>query len=187
MMSGSTAPDPNRRATAASIRERIDVLRSLRPDLASFYVLTPFPGTEHYDELLAAGLISERNLDRFDATCPTWRHPHLSDAELSALLARSYREFYALPDAVAKSVRWAWRKRRSSNVLLKIAVAAYSALSRYAVARGMHPMAGGVGRVALDGAGDYAALRRQAYGIDFAPLPRSLVLAEPGARVAVGR
>jgi radical SAM superfamily enzyme YgiQ (UPF0313 family) len=173
--------------TAASIRERIDVLRSLRPDLASFYVLTPFPGTEHYDELLAAGLISERNLDRFDATCPTWRHPHLSDAELSALLAEAHRRFYALPDAAAKSLRWAWRKRRSGNVLLKIAVAAYSALSRYAVARGMHPMAGGVGRVALDGAGDYAALRRQAYGIDFAPLPRSLVLAEPGARVAVGR
>jgi radical SAM superfamily enzyme YgiQ (UPF0313 family) len=160
--------------TAASIRERIEALRSLRPDLASFYVLTPFPGTEHYDELMAAGLITERNLDRFDATCPTWRHPQLGDADLSALLAEAHRRFYALPDAAAKSLRWAWRKRRSGNVLLKIAVAAYSVLSRYAVARGMHPMAGGMGRVNLDGVEDYAALRRKAYGLDLAPLPRSL-------------
>ena len=160
--------------TAATIRERIDVLRSLRPDLASFYVLTPFPGTEHYDELMAAGLVTERNLDRFDATCPTWRHPHLAGAELSALLGEAYRRFYAWPDTAAKSLRWAWRKRRSGNVLLKIAVAAYSVLSRYAVARGMHPMAGGMGRVALDGDGDYAGLRRATYDLDVVPLPRSL-------------
>jgi len=168
--------------TAASICERIDVLRALGPDLASFYILTPFPGTEHYDELLAADVITEWNLDRFDATCPVWRHPHLSDAELSALLARAYREFYALPDAAAKSLRWAWRKRKSGNVLLKIAVAAYSVLSRYAIARGMHPMAGGMGRALRDGVGDYAALRRATYGFEQAPLPRSLELAPPGAR-----
>lgn len=170
--------------TAATIRERVDVLRALRPDLASFYVLTPFPGTEHYDELMAAGLVTERNLDRFDATCPTWRHPRLADAELSALLAEAYRRFYAWPDAAAKSLRWAWRKRRSGNVLLKIAVAAYSVLSRYAVARGMHPMAGGMGRVALDGAADCAELRRRTYGIELAPLPESLATPEEPRRAA---
>jgi radical SAM superfamily enzyme YgiQ (UPF0313 family) len=170
--------------TAAAIRERVDVLRALRPDLASFYVLTPFPGTEHYDELMAAGLVTERNLDRFDATCPTWRHPHLSGGQLSALLAEAYRRFYAWPDAAAKSVRWAWRKRRSDNVLLKAAVAAYSLLSRYAVARGMHPMAGGMGRVALDGAADWASLRRRAYGVDLAPLPESLATPDEPRRAA---
>jgi radical SAM superfamily enzyme YgiQ (UPF0313 family) len=170
--------------TAASIRERVDLLRALRPDLASFYVLTPFPGTEHYDALMAAGLVTEPNLDRFDATCPTWRHPHLAATELEALLAHAYRRFYALPDAAAKSLAWAWRKRGSQNVLLKIAVAAYSVLSRYAVARGMHPMAGGVGRVVLDGARDYAALRRAAYGFALAPLPRSLRAGTAAERAA---
>jgi radical SAM superfamily enzyme YgiQ (UPF0313 family) len=170
--------------TLATIRERIEMLRSLRPDLASFYVLTPFPGTEHYDELMAAGLVTERNLDRFDATCPTWRHPNLTDAELSRLLAEAYRRFYAWPDVAAKSLRWAWRKRRSGNVLLKIAVAAYSVLSRYAVARGTHPMAGGMGRVVLDEAADYGASRRAAYGFDHAPLPRSLALPDIDRRRA---
>jgi hypothetical protein len=172
--------------TEPAVLEHLRALRALRPDLASFYILTPLPGTEQYDEFLARGLITEANLDRFDATCPTWRHPHLAAAELSALLARCYREFYAWPDALAKSARWFWATRSSRNILLKIAVAAYSVLSRLAVSQGMHPMAGGVGRIALDGAGDYRHLRRAVYGFDLAPLPRSLRLSDADRARAYG-
>jgi hypothetical protein len=160
--------------TERAVLDHLDTLRALAPDLASFYVLTPLPGTEQYDDFLAAGLITEANLDRFDATCPTWRHPHLDAAALSALLARCHREFYAWPDVLAKSARWYWRTRRSPNVLLKIAVAAYSFLARLATAQGMHPMAGGVGRVLLDEVADYLPLRRARFSFDLAPLPRSL-------------
>ena len=160
--------------TEAEILEHLHVLRSLRPDVASFYILTPIPGTEQYDDFLARGLITERNLDRFDATHPTWEHPHLGHAQLAALLARCYREFYSLPDAVLKSVQWFWRKRTSDNILLKIAVAAYSYLSRLAVAQGMHPMAGGMHRVRLDAAADFRHLRRARFGCDLVPLPHSV-------------
>jgi radical SAM superfamily enzyme YgiQ (UPF0313 family) len=168
----------------AEVRAHLDTLRALAPDLASFYVLTPIPGTEQYEAYRRAGLITEPNLDRFDATAPTWRHPRLAPEELTALLHRCHREFYAVPDAVAKSVRWFWRTRRSSNVLLRVAVAAYSVLARHAAAHGRHPMAGGVGRVVLDGADDYAALRRARYGFALAPLPASLGRATAEGRVA---
>jgi len=161
------------------VLEQLRTLRALRPDVASFYILCPIPGTEQYDEFLANGMISERNLDRFDATCPTWQHPHLSSAQLSDLLYRCYREFYALPDALWKSVAWYWRKRASDNMLLKIATGAYSFLSRLAAAQRMHPMAGGMHRVALDGVRDYLPLRRAVFDCELAPLPRSLSLAEP--------
>ena len=69
-------------------------------------------------------------------------------------------------------------------MLLKVAVAAYSVLSRYAGAHGMHPMAGGMGRVALDGAADYADLRRRTYGVELAPLPESLATPEEPRRAA---
>jgi hypothetical protein len=164
--------------TEAEILEQLHVLRGLRPDVASFYILTPLPGTEQYDEFLARGLITERNLDRFDATCPTWQHPHLTPAQLAALLARCYREFYCLPDAALKSVQWFWRKRAADNVLLKIAVAAYSYLARLAVAQGMHPMAGGMHRVRRDAVADYIHLRRRVFDCDLVPLPQSLRLAE---------
>jgi len=160
--------------TETTVLEQLRTLRALRPDLASFYVLTPCPGTEQYDDFLADGQITETNLDRFDGTCATWRHPHLQNAELVDLLFRCYREFYSLPDAVAKSARWFWQKRRSPNILLKIATAAYSLLSRVAAAQRLHPMAGGMHRVTLDHVDDYIDLRRRLYGFDLAPLPRSL-------------
>ena len=160
--------------TEDSVRAHLQTLRALRPEVASFYLLTPLPGTEQYDEFLAAGVITERNLDRFDATCPTWTHPHLSAAQLSDLLFRCYREFYSLPDALAKSLRWFWAKRRSPNILLKIATGAYSFLSRYAAAQGVHPMAGGMHRVTRDRVEDYLALRRDMFDCELAPLPASL-------------
>src|SRR6185436_13924139 len=36
--------------TAESIREHVDVLRGLHPDVASFYILCPIPGTDQYDD-----------------------------------------------------------------------------------------------------------------------------------------
>src|SRR6185436_12705736 len=80
--------------TEEGIREHAETLRELDPDIASFYILTPIPGTEQYDDFLDRGLITEDNLDRFDATAVTWRHPLLSPASLTALLYRCYRDFY---------------------------------------------------------------------------------------------
>jgi hypothetical protein len=160
--------------TESGILEHLRTLRRLRPDVASFYILTPIPGTEQYDDFLSHGLITETNLDRFDATCLTWRHPNLTDRQLSDLLYRCYRGFYSVPDALAKSAHWFWRKRGSGNILLKIAVAAYSFLSRLAASQGMHPMAGGMHRVSVDGVRDYIELRRACFGVDQVPLPASL-------------
>ncbi len=47
---------------------------------------------------------------------------------------------------------------------------------RYTAAQRMHPMSGGVDRLRVDSAADYAALRRTVYDIDLAPLPDSLWL-----------
>ena len=56
------------------------------------------------------------------------------------------------------------------------AILGQAALVRLAIPRGEHPMAGGVGRVRLDRVEDYRALRRRVFGIDLAPIPRSLAL-----------
>lgn len=52
--------------TEESIHAHLDVLQSIAPNWASFYILCPIPGTEQYDTFLEDGLITERNLDRFD-------------------------------------------------------------------------------------------------------------------------
>ena len=162
--------------TRDGILEHLRVLEELAPDVASFYVLTPIPGTEQYDDFRREGLMTEENLDRFDGACVTWRHPHLSAAELTDLLFHCYREFYR-PRHVARSLARLLGGSRDFRLRCAlVAVAGYSAQSRLAARARAHPMAGGTFRVRLDRASDYASLRRRVFGIDRAPLPASLAL-----------
>lgn len=162
--------------TEETIAEHLRVLRELDPDVASFYVLTPIPGTEQYDDFLAQGLISEANLDRFDGSAVTWRHPHLSAARLTELLYAGYRDFFRSGSVAARLTRVA-RGRWDFRTAWKLqAIAGYSLQSRLGARSHSHPMAGGSFRVRRDRAGDYAALRRRIFDVDLVPLPRSLTL-----------
>jgi hypothetical protein len=157
--------------TAATIRQHLRSLQDVDPDVASFYILTPIPGTEQYDDFRREGRIRENNLDRFDGTCPTWEHPHLSPREWTRLLFDCYIRFHSAGHAV----RSAWRGRYPMDALVT------HAFFRYQARGGTHPMSGGVARVRRDDAGDYALLRRTRFGVDLAPLPDSLspALLEP--------
>ncbi|HEY8022281.1 MAG TPA: radical SAM protein [Thermoanaerobaculia bacterium] len=159
-----------------TIREHLRALDGLGPDLASFYILTPIPGTEQYEDFLAAGLIDETNLDRFDGTAVTWRHPRLSGAALRDLLFRGYREFHAARKVAGRLARLARGRRDFRLAGSLFAVTGYSAQARWSALRREHPMAGGTGRVRRDREADYAALRRRRFDIARAPLPRSLAL-----------
>lgn len=147
--------------TEADVLHHLEVVEALAPALASFYILTPIPGTEQYDDYLARGLIWERNLDRFDAAFPTWHHPHLAPERLLELLFHCYEDFY----------RKALADRRLTREDRRLAY-----FNRESARQRQHPMSGGMGRVRLDGVSDYLALRRARFGIELAPLPRSVAL-----------
>lgn len=164
--------------TRDRILGHLATLRELAPDVASFYILTPIPGTEQYDDFRRDGWITETNLDRFDGTCVTWRHPNLSKEELESLLFRSYRAFYRAGDVARKLGRLAVRVRDYRRFAALFAVAGLSAMSRMAAAREAHPMTGGVGRVRRDRVEDYAVLRRRVFEVDRVPLPKSLKLSK---------
>lgn len=162
--------------TESGILQHLATLRELSPDVASFYILTPIPGTEQYEDFLRDGRITESNLDRYDGTCVTWRHPNLSNDDLRRLLFRCYGEFYRARDVVSRLVRL-FRGRRDFRLSSAVfAVFGLSTMSRFAAARHTHPMAGGIVRVRRDSARDYRELRRRFFGIELAPLPRSLTL-----------
>jgi hypothetical protein len=146
--------------------------------MASFYILTPIPGTDQYDDFLTDGLITEANLDRFDATCLVWKHPMFSARKLTELLSRAYSEFYGARDVLIKMFGHRWNAPWYVHAL----GIGYAAFARFAVRRGMHPMAGGFLRVHLDRAEDYLPLRRRAFGIDRLQLPRSLNLSNASDR-----
>jgi radical SAM superfamily enzyme YgiQ (UPF0313 family) len=159
-----------------AVLEHLRQLRALDPDVATFYLLTPIPGTDQYEEFLSEGLITTDNLDRLDGTCVTWRHPRLSPETWKALLLRCYREFYTGRDnlrRILRAIRGRWDYRTVGSLMT---VAGYAALARRSVKKGEHPMSGGSGRVRLDRVSDYAALRRDWYGVDLVALPHGLAL-----------
>lgn len=147
--------------TEESILDGLEILKGLNPPVASFYVLTPIPGTEQYDDFMARGLVRERNLDRFDTTCSVWRHPTLPGPELERLLYHCYVDYY----------RHLMGQRNRMDEFPEFTV-----FCRYIASQGIHPMAGGTGRLVLDRVEDYLPLRRATYGFEHAALPTSLSL-----------
>jgi pyruvate-formate lyase-activating enzyme len=168
-------PDQDEEMILDHVRE----LRAVRPFMASFYILTPIPGTDQYDEFLAAGLIRETNLDRFDATCAVWEHPRIGARRLEALLFRAYREFYDAGDVCAKMLGHHWNAPWFVHAL----GLGYAGLARFAARRGMHPMSGGFWRVERDRVDGYLPARRRVLGIDRLSLPASLALSHTADRM----
>ncbi|MCB1864071.1 MAG: radical SAM protein [Chromatiales bacterium] len=148
--------------TPASIAEHLEALRGLAPKVVSFYILTPIPGTEQYEEFRRDGLIWETNMDRFDGGCPTWHHPNMSTRELETQMYDAYVSHY---EFLWRSGRLATPEERN-----------IAALARLSAKQHLHPMSGGIGPVEIDRRDDYLALRRARFDIHDAPLPASLKL-----------
>lgn len=165
----------------AEVYEHLDVLRELDPTSASFYILCPIPGTEQYDDFLGQGLITEKNLDRFDTTCLTWSHPDFTRERLSQLLFDCYRQFFSLGHAL-RNVKKEMSLRGQAVLRRSAANLAMSLFSRYCTWRRTHPMSGGLKRVRRDGVADYLSLRRETFGFELAPLPLTLQL--PAAEIS---
>jgi radical SAM superfamily enzyme YgiQ (UPF0313 family) len=168
--------------TQQEIDEHLETLREMNPTWASFYILCPIPGTEQYDDFLASGLITEKNLDRFDTTCLTWRHPSFSRERMSQLLFECYRKFFSLGHAlhnVQDEMTFGGR-----GLLARVSGSmAMSLFVRFCAWRRTHPMSGGIIRILRDNAADFIAWRKETFGFELAPLPLSLQL--PAAESAL--
>ncbi len=160
----------------AEVNRHLAILREINPTVASFYILCPIPGTEQYDDFLSQGLIYEMNLDRFDGTCLTWRHPHFEPCQISRLLFDCYRRFFSWGHILSTASSRLFQENFSSDQAVKNMV--LSVFSRYSAWRQTHPMSGGCFRVQRDGSNDYRAMRIKTFGFEMAPLPKSLQLSE---------
>jgi hypothetical protein len=160
--------------TQQSVLNHLDKLKDLHPDIASFYILTPIPGTEQYDDFLQKGLITEQNLDRYDGACVTWRHPDLTYQQLTDLLFHCYRKFYSFSHVLKRGMSRYFKK--GNPVLEALVGAGLPLFSRFAAFKRMHPMSGGIGRITLDSVKNYLGLRQELYGFRLVPLPLSLEL-----------
>jgi radical SAM superfamily enzyme YgiQ (UPF0313 family) len=166
--------------TMDTMHEHLRILDEMNPRAASFYVLTPIPGTEQYDAFSAAGWIFEKNMDRFDGQSSTWTHPNLSSSELDSLLFDAYRRFYAPKRLFEIGMSALKRLHSSGDLALDLGMPLFC---RYSARRRQHPMSGGVGRVRVDSFSDYREMRKKQFGYEQIPLPKSLELARRDAEL----
>jgi anaerobic magnesium-protoporphyrin IX monomethyl ester cyclase len=66
----------------------------LDPDIATFMVLTPFPGTEVYSEAKQNGWIEDKNWANYDMIHAVMPTEHLSRLQVQEELHRCYDDFF---------------------------------------------------------------------------------------------
>jgi radical SAM superfamily enzyme YgiQ (UPF0313 family) len=81
--------------TVQSVREEVARLRDeIRPDMVTFFMLTPLPGCKDHRDMERNGEWMDPDLNRFDCDHATMKHPHLSGPEWEALYRESYQSFF---------------------------------------------------------------------------------------------
>jgi anaerobic magnesium-protoporphyrin IX monomethyl ester cyclase len=84
----------NRKDTFQTIGQLKEFANDLDPDLVMFGILTPFPGTEVYEEAQNNGWIMDRNWSHYDMIHAIMPTETLSPHEVQEELYECYRDFY---------------------------------------------------------------------------------------------
>ena len=83
--------------TVESVRQDIQRLADeLGPEQASFFMLTPLPGSHDHLELLRHGIAMDADLNRYDSFHATTGHPRMSREEWARAYEDAWRQFYSL-------------------------------------------------------------------------------------------
>lgn len=82
--------------TVESVRADIDRLKSeLRVEQASFFMLTPLPGSQDHLQMVQTGQPIDPDLNNYDAYHETMPHPHLRPGEWTEVYRDAWQNFYS--------------------------------------------------------------------------------------------
>ncbi|MEM2120668.1 MAG: radical SAM protein [Archaeoglobaceae archaeon] len=90
--------------TRREMEETLKFAIKLDPDYAQFSILTPYPGTEIYDEAKESGTLLSEDYEKYTAGKPVLR-TQVSERELSKFLRKCYVRFYLRPKFLFREIR----------------------------------------------------------------------------------
>ena len=92
--------------TVESVREDIRRLKDeVRVDQASFFMLTPLPGSQDHVEMLERGDWLDEDYNKFDSFHPAMRHPRMTGEEWFGVYKQVWRDFYTVDSMKAILLR----------------------------------------------------------------------------------
>jgi radical SAM superfamily enzyme YgiQ (UPF0313 family) len=94
--------------TEETIRKTINFAKELNTDIAAFFIATPLPGTELYEEAVKSGYIrtgvSWNDFSPLSKGKPVMSLPNLSSEDLLRWHRRAIREYYLRPRYILKKI-----------------------------------------------------------------------------------
>lgn len=103
--------------TIESIRQDVEILARLGVDQASFFMLTPLPGSEDHVRAVVAGLKIDPDFNKYDSFHPIVGHPQMTNEEWFASYKNAWRQFYRVSNMITALKRF--KSRRARQRLLR--------------------------------------------------------------------
>lgn len=94
--------------TRETIRQTVEYAKSLNTTFANFFLVTPYPGTEYYEQVKGDIVVNE--WEKFDTCHMVLRHQYLKPEEFERLREKTFLEYYYRPKWILKYLRWKWSR-----------------------------------------------------------------------------
>jgi radical SAM superfamily enzyme YgiQ (UPF0313 family) len=92
--------------TKESMKKTIDLAIELNPDIASFNITTPFPGTALYDTAAKNRWLKTRDWSKYESTSyPVYETPNAARDEVYEMFKKAYRKYYFRPSYILGRIR----------------------------------------------------------------------------------
>lgn len=89
------------RDTRESILRDLETVKDIGVDQASFFILTPIPGSEDHVRAFTEGIPMDPDFNNYDSFHAVMDHPHMTRDELRDMMFTSFREFYRSRQLIA--------------------------------------------------------------------------------------
>ena len=144
----------------AGVKRDIDYLmNTISPDQASFFMLTPLPGSQDHKEMKQHGEWMDPDFNKRDSFHATIQHPRMSAEQWTAAYEDAWATFYSKENMIRVLSRWSHNPKVYWNLM-----SGFFWYKNAAIIEKQHPMIAGFFRLK-----DRTA-RRSGYAVDSLPV-----------------
>ena len=118
------------------------LMDAVQPDQASFFMLTPIPGSHDHVELKKRGEWMDPDFNKRDSFHATVKHPHMSAEEWTQAYRNAWKTFYSKENLVKILTRWSHNPAAYWNLIFL-----YLWYKNAALIENEHPMIAGFFRL----------------------------------------
>jgi radical SAM superfamily enzyme YgiQ (UPF0313 family) len=118
------------------------LMEAIQPDIASFFMLTPLPGSHDHLEMKKRGEWMDPDFNKRDSFHATIQHPHMTAEEWTAAYENAWKAFYSKANMIRILSRWSHNPTVYWNLMINLIWYKNTSLIERE-----HPMVGGFFRL----------------------------------------